>query len=74
VTSESGTVVYKVDEEHASTEIAGPRGIFKYRTHVPLNDLEPGEYVLAVKALARLGREEMASRQVPITVTASEKH
>jgi VWFA-related protein len=71
--SAGGAVVYQVDEEHASSEIAGPRGSYRYRARVPLRDLEPGAYVLTVTARARLGREETASRQVPMTVTAAEK-
>jgi hypothetical protein len=42
VTSEAGTVVYKVDGEHASSEFTGPHGTFRYRVRVPFNDLEPG--------------------------------
>ena len=73
LTSEAGAVVYKIDEEHASTEIAGPSATYRYRARVPLTDLAPGVYVLSVEARTHAGRDATASRQALITVTAAEK-
>jgi len=73
LTSDTGTVVYKVDEERSSTDIAGPRGGYGYTARVPLTDLEPGLYVLSVQARSRIGRDVGAGRQVQITVTAASR-
>ena len=73
LTSESGQVVFKVDEERSSTEIGGGRGGYGYRARVPLTDVEPGVYVLTVEAKSRLGRDTGASRQVQVVVTAPGK-
>jgi VWFA-related protein len=72
VTSTTGTVVYKTSAEHPSSEFTGTHGIFRYRARVPLNDLEPGAYVLSVEARTRLGppgHDETARQQVLIEVT-----
>jgi len=74
VTAESGTVAYKSEAEHSSTEFTGARGVFRHRGRVPLTDLAPGAYVLTVETRTHLGREEVASRQVPFTVTAAAKN
>ncbi len=73
LTSASGAVVYKVDEDHASSAVGDPRATYKYRARVPLSDVVPGAYVLAIEARARLGREETVSHRLPITVTATTK-
>jgi hypothetical protein len=73
VTAETGTLVYQVASEHPSSEFSGAKGTFRYRTRVPLNDLEPGAYVLTVQARAHPGLDGTASQKVPITVTAAEK-
>ncbi len=73
VTSESGAVVYSLDTEHASSEFTGPRGVFRHRGRIPLNDFPPGAYVLTVEARAHVGRDERVSRQIPYTVTAAAK-
>ena len=73
VTSESGAVVYTMDTEHSSSEFNGPRGVFRHRGRVPLNDLPPGAYVLEVEARANLGHDEIVSRQIPYTVTAAKQ-
>jgi hypothetical protein len=73
VTSESGAVVYTMDTEHSSTEFTGPRGVFRHRGRVPLNDFPPGAYVLKLEARAHLGRDEIVSRQIPYTVTATKQ-
>ncbi|HEY1909713.1 MAG TPA: VWA domain-containing protein [Vicinamibacterales bacterium] len=73
VRSESGAVVYTMDTEHSSTEFTGPRGVFRHRGRVPLNDFPPGAYVLKLEARAHLGRDEIVSRQIPYTVTATKQ-
>ena len=73
LTSDTGKVVYKVDEERSSSEIAGARGGYGYTARVPLTDLEPGLYVLRVDARSRIGRDVGAGRQVQITVTPAQR-
>jgi hypothetical protein len=73
VTAQSGTVAYKAESEHSSTEFTGPRGVFRHRARVPLADLAPGAYVLTLEARAHLAHEETATRQVPFIVTAAER-
>jgi VWFA-related protein len=71
VTDDVGKVWFKAEEERSSTEIGGARGGYGYVARVPLVDVPPGSYVLAVEARSRLGDGPRALRQVPIRVTAA---
>jgi VWFA-related protein len=70
VRSDTGTVLFKNEEERASSELKGQRGGYGYTARVPLTDLPPGLYVLRVEARSRLGDNTAASREVRFTVTA----
>ena len=70
VRSDTGTVLFKNEEERASSELQGQRGGYGYTARVPLTDLPPGLYVLRVEARSRLGDHTAASREVRFTVTA----
>lgn len=71
ITADDGKVVFKTGEERSSKEIADARGGYGYSARVPLNDILPGSYILTVEARSRLRDAPAATRQVPITVTAS---
>jgi hypothetical protein len=71
ITSDDGKVVFKTEEERASSEIGGSRGGYGYSARVPLGDIPPGSYVLTVEARSRLGKNRTVSRQVPIRVAGA---
>jgi VWFA-related protein len=73
LTADDGRVVYKVDEERSSSEIAGKRGGYGYSVRVPLSGIAPGSYVLAVTAASRLGRSTAATRLVPIKIIVADR-
>ncbi|MGE0591594.1 MAG: VWA domain-containing protein [Vicinamibacterales bacterium] len=52
--AEGGQVVYQTDEERSSTELTGGRGGFGFEARLPLQEFEPGLYVLRVRARSRL--------------------
>ena len=68
VTSDAAAVVFKSDEERASSELGGQHGGYGTTTRIPLKDLAPGTYVLKVEARSRLGKGASASREVQFTV------
>jgi hypothetical protein len=69
VQSDDGRVLYKSEEERASSELQGAKGGYGYVTRVPLTDVAPGDYVLNVQAKSRLGENVGVGRQVRIRVT-----
>jgi VWFA-related protein len=69
LTSDAGAVVFKTAEERSASELDGVRGGYGITARVPLSDVAPGRYVLAMRARSRLGDEPAAERQVEITVT-----
>jgi hypothetical protein len=71
VTTDEGRVLYKAEEERASSELEGKRGAYGYSARIPLSELPPGPYVLTVEARSRLGAETRVSRQVQFAVTAA---
>lgn len=64
VTADDGNVQFKAAEERASSELQGQRGGYGYVVRVPLSDLQPGLYVLAVEARSRVGTSEPSRREV----------
>ncbi len=70
VTSDTGTVIWKNEEEHSSAEIQGKRGGFGYTARIPMRDLQPGLYVLKVEARSRLGASPSASRELQFSAGA----
>jgi hypothetical protein len=73
VTSDDGKVMFKTEEERASSEIGGGRGGYGYSPRVPLSGIPPGSYVLTVEARSRLGKAPAVNRQVLINVIAAER-
>ncbi len=69
VRSDEGAIVFKHEEERSSSELQGQSGGFGYQARVPLSDLAPGLYVLAVEARSRLGDHPTVTRQVQFKVT-----
>ncbi len=68
VTADDGRVVFKSDEERASSELGGQRGGYGTSTRIPLKDFAAGVYVLKVEAQSRLGKGATASREAQFTV------
>ena len=64
VTSNTGTVVFKNEEERDSSELQGKTGGYGLATRVPLGDAPPGLYLLTVEARSRLGKGAVASREI----------
>jgi VWFA-related protein len=69
IQSDDGRVIFKSEEERASSELQGAKGGYGYVVRVPLTDVAPGPYVLNVQAKSRLGNAVGVGRQVRITVT-----
>jgi hypothetical protein len=69
IQSDDGRVLYKSEEERASSELEGAKGGYGYVARVPLTDITPGDYVLNVQAKSRLGEDVGVGRQVRIRVT-----
>ncbi len=71
VTSDTGQVVFKADEERASSDLAGKSGGYGYTTKIPMKDLPPGAYVLKVAATSRLGAGATTMREIRFAVEAA---
>lgn len=69
VQTDDGRVLFKAEEERASSELQGAKGGYGYAVRVPLTDVAPGLYVLNVQAKSRLGNNVGVGRQVRIVVT-----
>jgi hypothetical protein len=69
VTADNGTVVFTSSDERSSDELGGAKGGgFGHTATIPLKDLEPGRYVLAVRARTLLANGATASREVEFRV------
>jgi len=68
ITSDTGQVVFKTDEERDSADLAGKRGGYGYMAKIPMKDLPPGAYVLKVEAKSRLGAGATAAREIRFAV------
>jgi VWFA-related protein len=68
ITADDGTVRYKAEEQRSSTELQGKTGGYGYTARIPLSDVPPGPYVLAVEARSRLSGNPVAGRQIRIDV------
>ena len=69
VRTDEGRVLFKTEEERASSELEGKRGGYGYSARIPLSELAPGSYVLAVEARSRLGDQPQATRELQFIVT-----
>jgi hypothetical protein len=66
--AEGGRVVRQVAEERSSTELQGSGGGYGFSARLPLDDLEPGLYVLHVEGKSRAGNLPAASRDIQIRI------
>jgi VWFA-related protein len=66
--AEGGRVVRQVAEERSSTELQGGGGGYGFSARLPLDDVEPGLYVLHVEGRSRAGNLPVASRDIQIRV------
>jgi len=66
--AEGRVQVFANSERRSSQELGGTRGGYGYTTRIPLQDLAPGLYVLAVEAKSSLGKTDAVSREVQIRV------
>ena len=69
VTTDDGRVMFKTEEPRDSADLGGRTGGYGYSAKIPLKDLAPGAYVLAVSAKSRLGSTPAVERQVRLIVT-----
>ncbi len=73
VLTDEGKPVFKVEDVRDSSELGGAKGGYGYTTRVPLSDLAPGLYVLNLDATSRLGKDNVANRQVQFRVVAANR-
>ena len=66
--AEDGQFVFQTSEARSSGELEGERGGYGVRAVIPLSDVTPGRYLLAVEARSRLEGAASASQQTVITV------
>jgi len=66
--AEGGRVVRSVTEERSSTELQGKAGGYGFAARLPLDDVEPGLYVLHVEGQPRSGDVPAVSRDIQIRV------
>jgi VWFA-related protein len=68
ITTDTGEVKFKTNEERSSADLGGKPGGYGYVTKIPLKDLAPGAYVLKVEGKSRLGSSPSASREVRFSI------
>jgi VWFA-related protein len=66
--AEGGRVVREVSDERSSSELRGGGGGYGFTARLPLNDLEPGLYVIHVEGRSRAGNAPPVSRDVQIRI------
>ena len=66
--TDEGRVVSTTAEERRSSELSGRSGAYGFVAEVPLDDLEPGLYVIHVETRANMGERPSVSRDIQIRV------
>ncbi len=66
--AEGGRVVREVVDERSSTELQGSAGGYGFAARLPLDDVEPGLYVIHVEGRSRAGNQPAVSRDIQIRV------
>jgi len=66
--AEGGRVVRNVADQRSSSELQGNTGGYGFSARMPLEDVEPGLYVLHVEGQARIGDLPAVSRDIQIRV------
>lgn len=68
ITTDTGEVKFKANEERSSGDLGGKPGGYGYSAKIPLKDLTPGAYVLKVEGRSRMGAGPSAFREVRFTI------
>ena len=68
LSAEGGRVVREVTEERSSTDLQGRSGGYGFAARFPLDEVEPGLYVLHVEGQPRIGDLPAVSRDIQIRV------
>ena len=66
--AEGGRVVQTVTDERSSTDLQGGPGGYGFSARMPLEEAEPGLYVIHVQGQARIGDLPVVSRDIQIRV------
>jgi len=66
--AEGGRVVRNVTEERSSSDLKGGVGGYGFAARLPLDEVEPGLYVLHVEGQPRIGDQPAVSRDIQIRV------
>jgi VWFA-related protein len=66
--AEGGRVVQNVTDERSSSDLQGGSGGYGFSARMPLDEVEPGLYVLHVEGHARVGNLPAVSRDIQIRV------
>jgi VWFA-related protein len=66
--AEGGRVVQSVTDQRSSTDLQGGSGGYGFSARMPLDEVEPGLYVLHVEGQARIGDLPAVSRDIQIRV------
>jgi VWFA-related protein len=66
--AEGGRVVQSVSDQRSSTDLQGRSGGYGFSARLPLEDVEPGLYVLHVEGQPRIGDLPAVSRDIQIRV------
>lgn len=66
--ADDGRELRTVSEERSTTELTGSSGGFGFRADLPLDDADPGLYVVRVEARANVGERPVVSRDIAIRI------
>jgi VWFA-related protein len=66
--AEGGRVVRSVTDQRSSTELQGGAGGYGFSARMPLDEIEPGLYVIHVEGHSRIGDSLVVSRDIQIRV------
>jgi VWFA-related protein len=66
--AEGGRVVQNVTDQRSSTDLQGGSGGYGFSARLPLDEAEPGLYVIHVEGQARIGDLPVVSRDIQIRV------
>jgi hypothetical protein len=66
--AEGGRVVRAVSDERSSSDLQGGAGGYGFSARLPLDDAEPGLYVIHVEGQTRFGDLPVLSRDIQIRV------
>ena len=70
VKAEGGQEVFRTQEEHSNSELAGSAGGYGFQARVPLKSFAPGLYVLRVEGTSQIGDRPTTSKEIVFRVSA----